>query len=228
MKAFIALLLVVVAAVLAYITLNNPTAVKYEPSYSPVAEKARPSIVAIEVNKRPSGFGSVISENGFVISTKHSFNAALDDRVSIVTFDKKRYEARLVGQNLRNDYVLLQADTKGRVPALPIYSGQDLSGLSDVLVLRLNSDSFLTENPSRLTHKRYSEPGCRRSPGDNCINKTIEYKGRVGFSGFSGGPVITPQGEFIGLHTSQHRDNDKMGFGWPIEEVLNRFPQAQL
>lgn len=227
MKAFIALLLVVVAVVLAYITLNNSTAVTFEPSYSPVAEKARPSIVAIEVNKRPSGFGSVISEKGYVISTKHSFIGSPADKVTIVTANKKRYKARLVGQNLRYDYVLLQAETKGRVPALPIYSRQNLAGLSEVLVLRLNPDFFLTENPSHLTHKRYLESGCRQSARNNCLSKRIEYEGQVSFSGFSGGPVITPQGELIALHTRQYLDNDKGGLGWPVDEILNRFPQAK-
>ena len=113
-----------------------------------IVNRTVPSLVLIEVNNSPSGFGFVINgQDGIIITTKHSFRGSSGARVTVISTEKKRYEGNVIGIDDQNDFVLIKALTQDEIPAIPIHPISDLADIDKAVVMRINRNLAVSVNP---------------------------------------------------------------------------------
>ena len=75
---------------------------------TPVVKKIVPSVIAVMHDDRQIALGTVVDENGYIVTKASEVNDR--DSLSVVTSDAREYEAKLVFENEDNDIAILQID----------------------------------------------------------------------------------------------------------------------
>jgi serine protease Do len=171
-----------------------------------IAEKAGPSVVALEV--RPRGGSGFVFAEGRVLTNAHNVRG---DHVTIRFADGQDVPARRLGTDFDGDLAVLEADT-GSAPALRL--APTAPGLGQVV-------AALTVAPAlgpRVTVGTVS--GVNRSfrgPRGRRIAGTIEHTAPLA-PGSSGSPVLDLDGHVLGVNTNRLGDGFYLAI--PADEAL--------
>lgn len=183
-----------------------PAVVAPEGRLATVFEAARPATLRIEArvpgsgSRGPVGVGTgfFISEDGLILTANHvvdtsEMNAAIRQNVRYVAIDPDRneYPVSVVGFDAYLDLAVLQAEIPGPVPYLPLASISPRVGHEVVAIGNSNGD-FLEGRVGRISRLGVASPRARFA--DNTIELTAALS-----PGDSGGPVLSADGEAIGV-----------------------------
>jgi len=144
-----------------------------------------------------AGSGFVIDARGYVVTNFHVVQQAETIEVTLGG-DKRRYQARLVGGDARNDIALLKINPSGRtLTALP---------LGDSGALQVGQRVLAIGNPfgfqSTLTTGVISALGRTVSTGQQTfIDQAIQTDAAIN-RGNSGGPLLNSRGEVVGINSA--------------------------
>ncbi|MBT3351950.1 MAG: DegQ family serine endoprotease [Nitrospinaceae bacterium] len=169
------------------------------------------------------GSGLIVdSEQGLVLTNNHVIEKAT--QITVMTQDKKRRKATVVGRDPRTDIALLRIEKKEgeKLPAVKL-------GNSDKL--RVGDWVVAIGNPFGLAHTVtagiVSAKGrvIGAGPYDNFIQTDASIN-----PGNSGGPLFNLSGEVVGINTaifSRGGGNIGIGFAIPINQAKDLMPQLR-
>ena len=169
------------------------------------------AVVTIHTEKThgsSQGSGFVVDPRGIIVTAHHVIAGAT--RVHVVLPSGAALEVSgIVAADPAHDVALLRIDAHGGLQAVT---------LGDSDVMRRGDRVFVLGSPQGLeltaTDGIVSAP-VRRSPSGR---ESLQITAPI-FGGSSGGPVLSEQGEVIGMARSFHRDAHSLTFATPINVV---------
>jgi len=169
-----------------------------------------------------NGSGSIIDQQGHVLTNYHVIEGARD--INVTLFNGKSYSADLVGQDPDNDIAVLRISAPAEV-LFPIPWG-------DSSTLRVGQHIIAIGNPFGL--ERTMSTGIISSLNRQITSKTrrqirsiIQIDAALN-QGNSGGPLLNARGELIGMNTAiatRSGDNAGIGFAIPVNTMNRVVPQ---
>jgi serine protease Do len=201
-------------------------------TFRELAAQVSPAVVSIEVQlpnarrRGPSnepdaqGTGFFINAEGYAVTNRHVVEDAL--RIDVVTDEKRRYEARVIGADENTDLALIKVESPSPVP---------FARLGDSDRVRPGDWAVAIGNPLGLsqtvTAGIVSAIGRRdvRPGGRQLYEDFIQTDASIN-PGNSGGPLIDIYGNVIGVNSAVARANT-IGFAIPINVVKTLLPQLK-
>ena len=214
-------------------------------NFSDLAEKVRPGVVNIQVVKsvKNAGFefpfpfripenphggpeqqgvgsGFVISADGYILTNNHVVHEATEIKVKLA--DRKEYDAKVVGRDLKTDLALLKAEGASGLHALQLGDSDSLKVGNWVVAVGSPFGLEQTVTAGIVSAKgRVIGSG----PYDNFIQTDASIN-----PGNSGGPLLNMEGEVVGINTaifSQSGGNVGIGFAIPVNMAKEIAPQLK-
>ena len=171
-----------------------------------------PDFFAREYTHTSLGSGVVIDgSKGYIVTNHHVVSRATE--IKVITSDKSEYQARILGSDPRSDLAVLQIDAKGKLPEIAMGNSDDLM-IGETVIAIGNpfglSHTVTTGVVSALDRSVRSEEHVYRHfiQTDASINP-----------GNSGGPLLTIDGELVGINTAIYQKAQGIGFAIPIKKV---------
>ncbi len=210
-------------------------------SVAELAEDVSPAVVNIIVNyggdsltglfgadefsdaRLGQGTGFIIHPSGYFLTNNHVVEGAQAIRVRLL--DNRELEAEIIGVDPRTDVALMRIinEAKGKFPVVPL-------GNSDSV--RVGENVVAIGNPLGLSHTVtsgiVSALGRRNlaPSGKDLYSDFIQTDASIN-PGNSGGPLISLDGQVIGINTAVNRQGQGIGFAIPINIVKTLVPQLQ-
>ena len=195
-----------------------------ELNYSEIYEKCLPSVVGIyayvEEDSSDSyfwGTGIVLAEDGYLVTNSHIVEGAC--RAEVALWNDEIYEAKLVGNDARNDIAILKIEAHGLVPA-EFCEDECTVGEGVVAIGNPLQELF------RGTMTEGIISGIDRDMSYNGATLTLLQISAPINSGNSGGPLINMYGQVIGITNMKMSTRymgsatiEGLGFAIPIRTV---------
>jgi len=191
-----------------------------------VYKKALPSVVNITsstvqlsffygpVPQQGQGSGFILDKQGHILTNYHVIADA--QKIEVMTYDKHRAKARVIGRDPGHDLALLQIDAPNLVPAV----------LADSKNLVVGQKVYAIGNPfglqGTMTTGIISAIRSIHNPQGAAIENAIQTDAAIN-PGNSGGPLLNSRGEVIGINSLIATGNEGVeqnagiGFAIPID-----------
>jgi S1-C subfamily serine protease len=194
-------------------------------------EAVRPSVVLVRslgldettgaATETGLGSGVVIVNSGIVLTSLHVVAGA--SRINLVFADGMDSEATLVSAQPQNDLAVLQAKTlPDDLPAATVRSSQDLSSGDEVIAVGFPFGIGPSVSAGVVSGlgREYHLP-----EGGTVLKNLIQFDAAAN-PGSSGGPLVTAQGDVVGIVTAilnpaGQRFFVGVGFAVPIESAAS-------
>ena len=212
-----------------------------EQSFTDLARKVRPSVVAIRTYRIRSpgspdtlvklpfsqGSGFVVDATGYIVTNRHVIGGA--DLITVILDNGLHYDATVVKTDERGDLAVLKVDAGDLTPVR----------FGDLANVKVNQWAFAVGNPfglanvdgrASVTYGVVSALGRQKTdrlPGNDQVHyygNLIETSAPIN-PGSSGGPLCNLDGEVIGIVTameSRSGVSEGHGFAIPIDKNTRR------
>jgi serine protease Do len=161
------------------------------------------------------GSGFIINAQGLIITNNHVIEEA--DKIKIILFDEREFEAQVIGRDAKTDLALLKVQADVALPTVP---------LGDSSTLRIGEWVMAIGNPFGLSHTVtvgiVSAKG--RIIGAGQYDDFIQTDASIN-PGNSGGPLFNTRGEVIGINTAIIAGGTGIGFAIPVNLAKELLPQ---
>ena len=201
-------------------------------SYAPAINKINPSVVSIytqsaeRVSNRGLGLGSrnpyqtknylgsglIVTKNGHITTNQHVISGAT--RVTVFLWDNQAFEASYVGQDSLTDLAVIKIDAENLTPAE--FADSDLVNTGDV-VLAIGNPYGLNQSASLGIVSATGRRGLsdNQNPNNSPLENFIQTDAAIN-QGNSGGPLINPLGQVVGLSTASYSQIGAEGINFAI------------
>ncbi len=188
--------------------MTDPTlALAFSNQLSDAVEKAASSIVAVNARKRRASSGIHWRKN-FILTADHTIQQ--DEEINIILPDGSSIAATIAGRDSTMDLAVLQLEATD-LPAAEIADSTQTKVGQIVLAVSRSAEgstsasmgivSSISEGWQRSEHPHHHRHG-RRSKGT--IAQLIQ-PALMMYPGFSGGALINPEGQVLGINTAGAR-----------------------
>jgi len=147
-----------------------------------------------------SGSGFIVSPDGYILTNNHVVADA--DKVTVTLYDKRQYEAKVVGRDPTTDVAVVKIDEKN-LPTLSL--GDDAGTRVGQWVLAIGNPLQLnfTVTAGIVSAKGRNQSGLLNPRGDNpyAITDYIQTDAAIN-PGNSGGPLLNIRGDVIGINSA--------------------------
>jgi serine protease Do len=144
-----------------------------------------------------SGSGVIISDDGFIVTNNHVVDGA--DEVTVTLSNKKSFKAKVVATDPSTDLAVVKVDAKG-LPFLLYGNSDDVKVGQWVLAVGYPLTLETTVTAGIVSAKgRSIDINSRQSQSP--VESFIQTDAAVN-PGNSGGPLINPQGQLIGINSA--------------------------
>ncbi len=155
------------------------------------------------------GSGVVIDEQGHILTNAHVVARA--SRIQVTLADGREFDATLIGADPKNDVAVLKIESEQKLPWIEMGSSEDLMVGEPVIAIGNPfglSSTVTTGVISALNRSIRSEKGVYHGflQTDASINP-----------GNSGGPLLSAEGELVGINTAVYQGAQGIGFAIPID-----------
>jgi serine protease Do len=160
--------------------------------------------------KKGTGSGVIISKDGYIVTNNHVVDFA--DNVNVSLSDKRKFVAKVVGTDPRNDLAVLKIDASD-LPAVQKGNSETLKIGEWVLAIGFPYDigTTVTAGIVSATHKKIGVNETRNAMEDFIQTDAVVNPGN------SGGALIDANGRLIGINTAiQTRTGSYEGYSFAI------------
>ena len=163
-------------------------------------------------NKKSLGSGVLIDKEGYIITNEHVVARASEIHVALS--DKREFEARVIGADIKSDLAIIKIDSKQFLPFVSMGRSDDLMIGEQVLAIG---------NPFGLRHTVttgiISALNRNIKAGKNKVySDFIQVDASIN-PGNSGGPLLNINGSLIGINTAIYQKAEGIGFAIPIDDA---------
>ena len=163
-------------------------------------------------NKKSLGSGVLIDREGYIITNEHVVARASEIHVALS--DKREFEARVIGADIKSDLAIIKIDSKQFLPFVSMGRSDDLMIGEQVLAIG---------NPFGLRHTVttgiISALNRNIRAGKNKVySDFIQVDASIN-PGNSGGPLLNINGSLIGINTAIYQKAEGIGFAIPIDDA---------
>ncbi|MBW4692499.1 MAG: S1C family serine protease [Lyngbya sp. HA4199-MV5] len=132
-----------------------------------------------------TGSGSILSPDGLVITSNHVIQKRDGQPIVATTANGAQYQGRVIKIDTRNDLALLQLDAQTSFPTVPLASANGI---------QLGQPVCAIGSP-------YGRPGVLSAGTLSLLRANGDLQANIRlYPGNSGGPLLNPQGELIGVN----------------------------
>lgn len=173
-----------------------------------------------ERKQQSLGSGVIINPDGYIITNNHVVDGSTD--VKVTTYNKKDYQAKIVGRDSKTDIAVLKVDAKD-LPYLRL--GDSSKAEVGDIVLAIGNPFGLGQT---VTMGIISAKG-RGNLGIEDYEDFIQTDAAIN-PGNSGGALINTRGQLIGINTailSGSGGNQGVGFAIPVNMARNIVQQIE-
>ncbi len=176
----------------------------------PLIQRVRPSVVRVN---QSSGVGSgaifnVAGDTAYILTNEHVIDGS--GSITVTVNDQDRYPASVLGKDARRDLAVLQiccgqfaalsfADPSEIMTGLPVVNMGYALGIAGEATVTLGIISAIRHNRNADTWELQSDAAM--NPGN------------------SGGPMISIDGELLGINTYIIKDSEGIGFAVSVETI---------
>ena len=163
-------------------------------------------------NKKSLGSGVLINKEGYILTNEHVVARA--SKIHIALSDKREFEARVIGADIKSDLAIIKIDSDQFLPFVPMGRSDDLMIGEQVLAIG---------NPFGLRHTVttgiISALNRNIRTGKNEVySDFIQVDASIN-PGNSGGPLLNVNGALIGINTAIYQKAEGIGFAIPIDNA---------
>lgn len=191
-------------------------------------KKISPAVVSIISSRDVRGFfggifeqkgggtGFIITNDGLIATNKH---VVANDKASytVVTYDGKNYEAKVIARDPSNDFAVIKIKAEN-LPVVELGNSQDLQVGQRVIAI----GNALGEYQNTVTVGVVSAIGRSVVAGGLYYTENLENVIQTDAAinpGNSGGPLINIRGQVVGINTAIDREGQLVGFAIPIDGI---------
>jgi len=166
------------------------------------------------------GSGFIIGSDGSIVTNAHVVEKA--KKIIVKLSDKREFEAKLLGKDLKTDVAVIKIDSKESLPTAELGDSEQLEVGEWVMAVGnpFGLDSSVT---SGIVSAKGRHIGA--GPYDNFIQTDTPIN-----PGNSGGPLVNLRGQVVGINmaiVSQTGGNIGIGFATPINLIKEVLPQLE-
>ena len=194
-------------------------------------EVVRPSVVRVQAIRNDeesgedevegTGTGVVIVESGIILTNFHVVGSA--EALKIIFFDGSESEANVISIQPENDLAVLQAaSVPDDLTPATLRSTDDLALGDDVITVGFPFEIGPSVSAGVISGLRREY---RNPEGERVLSNLIQFDAAAN-PGNSGGPLVTANGEVVGIVTGILNPSDQrvfigIGFAVPIENAAS-------
>lgn len=165
-------------------------------SLAQVVSNAGESIVQLDARRRVPATGIVWSEDGVIVTAHHVVRE--EDSIKVGLPNGEAVKAEFVGRDPTTDVAVVKADVNGLTPANWVDGADVAVGHLALAIGRPLMDLQATLGVVSAMRENWTSPAGGQF--DYYLQTDV-----VMYPGFSGGPLVAVDGQFIGLNTSALR-----------------------
>ncbi|MCA1932557.1 MAG: trypsin-like peptidase domain-containing protein [Calditerrivibrio sp.] len=171
-----------------------------------------------EYKSKALGSGFIISEDGYIVTNNHVVEKA--DEITVKLYNGKEYTAKKVGRDPLTDLAILKIDTAGN-KLKPLKLGDsDAAEVGEWVVAIGNPFGLESSYTVGIISAKGRDLG--EGPYDNFLQTDASIN-----PGNSGGPLVSLNGEVIGINTAIIPSGQGLGFAVPVNILKNLLPQLK-
>jgi serine protease Do len=170
--------------------------------------------------QRSQGSGFIIGSDGMILTNAHVVEGA--KKITVRLFDKREFDARVVGRDLRTDVAVIKIDVTDKLPTIKLGNSDDVEvgewvmAVGNPFGLENSVSSGIVSAKGRYIGEAYD----RLIQTDAPLNP-----------GSSGGPLVSLNGRVVGINKAivSQMGGGSIGisFATPINLVKEILPQLQ-
>lgn len=172
--------------------------------------------------EKGTGSGFIIDDGGRILTNRHVVYGS--QQLTVTLADQKKYKARILGIDSRNDLALIRIEPRGKLPFLRLGDSDHLQVGQKVLAI---GNPFGFEGT--LTTGVVSSLGRTLQPEEGRpLEDMIQTDAAIN-PGNSGGPLLDSRGNVIGINTAIYgsQGNIGIGFAMPINRAKAMLDEFQ-
>src|SRR6202045_2598061 len=181
-------------------TSDNALLDAYSKAVTKVVERVGPSVVRLDIRhgdrtRAGSGSGVIVSPDGLILTNSHVVQGA--KLAEMMTLDGRSLSGRVLGDDPNTDLALVRADEDAKLPSAKLGNSKTLKP-GEIAIAIGNPFGF----DASVTAGVISALGrSLRSKNGRLIDDVIQTDAALN-PGNSGGPLVSSQGEVIGINTA--------------------------
>jgi serine protease Do len=173
-----------------------------------------------QVTQRSQGSGFVIASEGIILTNAHVVEGA--KKITVKLFDKREFDARVVGRDLRTDVALIKIAVTEKLPTIKLGDSDNLEVGEWVMAVGnpFGLDNSVSSGIVSAKGRHIGETYDRLIQTDAPLNP-----------GSSGGPLVNLDGRVVGINKAivSQMGGGSIGisFATPINLIKEILPQLQ-
>ena len=201
-----------------------------------VAEAVQPAVVSIRLlteDNAISGSGSIISQDGYVLTNNHVVEGAADGRaeMTVTLQDGSTHRAKFIAGDSNTDVAVIKVEDVNNMPTITIGNSDDLAVGQNVVAI--GAPLGLEQTVTTGIVSALNRPVRAGEGGEATIIDAIQTDAAIN-PGNSGGPLVNMNGELIGMNSVIASTNNgseeagSIGLGFAIPANFARRTADQL
>ncbi len=202
-----------------------------------VAEAVQPAVVSIRLlteDSAVSGSGSIISQDGYVLTNNHVVEGAADGRaeMTVTLQDGSTHPAKFIAGDSNTDVAVIKVEDVSNMPTITIGNSDDLAVGQNVVAI--GAPLGLEQTVTTGIVSALNRPVRAGEGGEATIIDAIQTDAAIN-PGNSGGPLVNMNGELIGMNSviastasSGSEEAGSIGLGFAIPANFARRTADQL
>ena len=201
-----------------------------------VAEAVQPAVVSIRLlteDNAISGSGSIISQDGYVLTNNHVVEGAADGRaeMTVTLQDGSTHRAKFIAGDSNTDVAVIKVEDVSNMPTITIGNSDDLAVGQNVVAI--GAPLGLEQTVTTGIVSALNRPVRAGEGGEATIIDAIQTDAAIN-PGNSGGPRVNMNGELIGMNSVIASTNNgseeagSIGLGFAIPANFARRTADQL
>jgi Do/DeqQ family serine protease len=161
----------------------------------------------MQPEQRASGSGVIVSDDGYIITNNHVISdgaQGIADEITVTLHNKKTYKAKVIGHDASSDIAVLKIDGTG-FPFL-LYGNSDNVKLGQWVLAVGYPLTLETTVTAGIVSAKGRNIGVNQRQSNTPVESFIQTDAAVN-QGNSGGPLISTDGQLIGINSAIYAPN---------------------